>query len=42
MMLYSTFMVLKCIDYIGLNSMAPLMINLYKENDVIIEIMGYI
>ena len=25
-------MVLKCIDYIGLNSMVPVMIKLYKEN----------
>ena len=38
--IYSIFMVLKCIDRIGLNLFGPVMIKLYKENDVMIEIMG--
>ena len=37
--IYSTYMVLKYIDYIGLNSIL-VMVKLYKENNVFIEIMG--
>ena len=37
--IYSTFMVLKCMEY-RTNLYGPVMIELYKENDVFIEIMG--